>query len=266
MSKQQVAVKEDKLPDFMSGMAGMGTENLGVGDVETPRVKLMQALSPELTEYNDLKAGQFWHSLTEHNFGNTVRICPIFVDKRFILWRPRKSGGGILARADDGIHWSPAGAEFSVKLDNGAEVKWRTAKTVMASGLDQWGSSNPADAGSPPAATRMYSIVCSFPDFPDMFPAVVTLQRAAIKVGNKFIGKLKIGQTPSFGRIFVMSSIEDRNAAGERFYNYSFRMDGVVQDKALFESNFKQYQFFKTQGVKVSDKDQEDEIATEEAF
>lgn len=262
MSKA-VALKEEKavaLPSFMQGQTGLGTENVGVGDVEVPRIKLMQALSPELEEYDTLKQGDFWHTLAEKNFGTSFRICPIFVDKRFILWRPRKSGGGILARADDGIHWSPPHAEFAVKLDSGQEVKWRTAKTVAASGLDKWGSANPADVNSPPAATRMYSIVVSFPDHPDIFPAVVTLQRAAIKVGNKFIGKLKVGQAPSFGRIFIMSSVSDHNAAGEKFYNYTFKMDGLVEDADFYAHNYKQYEFFKAQGVQVKDEDQEDTI------
>src|SRR5580692_7697886 len=108
MAKTAVAVKDEgqlTLPDFMKGQEGLGTENLGASDVAVPRIKLMQALSPELQEYNDLKAGNFWHTLAEQNFGSEVRISPIFVDKRFILWRPRKSGGGILARADNGVNW-----------------------------------------------------------------------------------------------------------------------------------------------------------------
>lgn len=251
-----VATKKEAsvtIPDFMQEHVGLGAERLGAGDVETPRLKLMQLLSPELEEYNDLKAGDFYHSIAELNMGPSVRITPIFVSQSFILWRPRETGGGILARSEDGIHWNPPNSEFQVKLKTGQDVIWKTAPTVAQSGLDQWGSSYPGDTNSPPAATRMYNVVVSFPDEPDMPPAVVTLQRAAIRVARKFIGKLKITRAPSFGLIFKMSSIEDRNAASQKFFNFAFTSDGMVEDKTIFERNLEMYKFFEKQGVRVKD-------------
>lgn len=265
MAKTSVAVKEEQiLPAFMQDQVGLGTEALGVGDAEIPRLKLMQALSPELEAYDTLKQGEFFHTLIEESFGNSVRVTPIYVDSRYVLWRPREAGGGILARADDGHHWSPADTEFTVKLKGGAEVKWKTAKTVSQSGLDLWGSYNPEDPNSPPAATRMYNFVMGFADRPELPPAVVTLQRAAIRVARRLIGKLKVTRAPSFGLVFVMSSFKDKSPAGD-FYNYQFKMDGMVQDKEIYDNNFKQYQFFKDQGLKVKDLEstQEDEAAAE---
>ncbi len=255
MAKQAIAVKSEQqvaVPDFMREQVGMGTERLGSGDAEVPRIKLMQALSPELTEYS-VKQGEFWHSLAEENLGKEVRVSPIFNDKRYLLWRPRKSGGGILARADNGVNWSPPNGEFAVKLDSGKEVTWRTANTVAASGLAEWGSSDPADNNSPPAATLMYVFAVTFPDMPEMPPAVITLQRSQIKVARRFIGKLKITQAPSFGQIYKMSSFEDTNAASQKFYNFSFAKDGLIENRDLYESNFGFYKFFKAQGVQVKD-------------
>ncbi len=244
-----------QLPAFMQEHARLG--RLDVGDLEMPRLKLLQASSPELTEFNNAKHGEFWHSLINESFGSTVRI--------FILWRPREAGGGILARADDGKHWTPADTEFTVKLKSGHEVKWRTARTVRASGLDRRGSYNPSDPNSPPAATRMYSIVCSFPDRQDLPPAVVILQRAALKVATKLIGKLKVLRAPSFGVILEMASFKDKSPSGE-FYNYAFEIVGPVEDKAFYEENFAQYRFFIEQGLKVKDLEgaQEDEASSAE--
>ena len=239
-----------QLPAFIREHADIG--RLGVGNLEMPRLKLLQAPSPELTEFNNVKQGEFWHSLVDESFGSTVRICPVYIDRRFILWRPREASGGILARADDGKHWTPADTEFTVKLKSGHEVKWRTARTVAASGLDRRGSYDPSDPNSPPAATRMYSVVCSFPDRRDLPPAVVILQRAAIKVATKLIGKLKVLRAPSFGAIFEMTSIKDKSPSGE-FYNYAFELVGPVEDRAFYEENFAQYRFFLEHGLKVKD-------------
>ena len=257
-----------QLPAFMQKHPGFG--GLGAGDVEMPRLKLLQASSSELTEFNNAKQGEFWHSLIDQPFGSTVRICPIYIDWRFILWRPREAGGGILARADDGKHWTPDDTEFTVRLKSGREVKWRTARTVAASRLDRRGSYDPSDPNSPPAATRMYSIVCSFPDRKDLPPAVVTLQRATIKAATKLIGALKVLRAPSFGVIFEMASFKDKSPSGE-FYNYAFEMVGPVGDKAFYEENFAQFRFFMEQGLKVKDlegaQEQEDEAGgAEEKF
>ena len=238
------------LPAFAQEYARLGT--LDVGDLEIPRLKLLQASSRELTEFNNAKEGGFWHSLIHESFGSSVRICPIYIDWRFILWRPREAGGGILARADDGKHWTPADTEFIIKLRSGHEVKWRTARTVMASGLDKRGSYNPSNPNSPPAATRMYSIVCSFPDRQSLSPAVVTLQRAANKVATKLIGILKTQRAPSFGLIFEMASFKDKSSPG-KFYNYAFEMVGPVEHKPFYEENFAQYRFFIEHGLKVKD-------------
>lgn len=239
-----------ELPGFVRKYGGHG--GLGLGDGEIPRLKLLQAQSPELVKFNNAREGEFWHSLVDDRIGPTVRICPIYIDWRFILWRPREAGGGILARADDGKHWTPADTEFTVKLESGHEVKWRTARTVAASGLNKRGSYDPGDPKSPPAATRMYSIVCSFPDRRDWPPAVVLLQRAATKAATNLIGQLKGLRAPSFGVIVEMTASQRKSPSGD-FYKYAFEVVSPVEDKPFYEQNFAQFRFLMQQGLKVKD-------------
>lgn len=239
-----------ELPGFVRKYGGHG--GLGLGEGEIPRLKLLQAQSPELVKFSNAREGEFWHSLVDDRIGSTVRICPIYIDWRFILWRPRAAGGGILARADDGKHWTPADTEFAVKLESGHEVKWRTAGTVAASGLNKRGSYDPSDPKSPAAATRMYSIVCSFPDRRDWPPAVVILQRAAIKAATQLIGKLKVLRAPSFGVIVEMAATQGKSPSGD-FYKYAFEVVGPVEYKPFYEQNFAQFRFLMQQGLKVKD-------------
>ncbi|MDE2467430.1 MAG: hypothetical protein KGL35_01450 [Bradyrhizobium sp.] len=236
------------LPAFLEEHPGLGS----LGKVEVPRLKLLQTSSPELTEFSDAKQGEFWHSMINERIGSTIRICPVFISWCFILWRPREAGGGILARADDGKHWVPAESEFTVKLNGGHEVTWRTARTVAASGLSKRGSYDPNDPNSPAAATRMYSIVCSFPDRKNWPPAVLTLQWAALKAATKLIDQLKVLRAPSFGVIMEMASFKDKSPSGE-FYNYAFELGGPVEEKAFYEENSTQYRFFVEHGLKVKD-------------
>jgi hypothetical protein len=239
-----------QLPGFVRKYAGLGS--LGVGEEGIPRLKLLQAQSPEVIQFSNARPGEFWHSLVDDRIGSTVRICPIYIDWRFILWRPREAGGGILARADDGKNWTPADTEFTVKLASGHDVTWRTARTVTASGLTKRGSYDPNDPKSPPAATRMYSIVCSFPDRQDLPPAVVLLQGAATKAATNLIGQLKGLRAPSFGVIVEMASVERKSPSGE-VYNYGFAVAAPVEDKAFYEQNFAQFRFIMQHGLKVKD-------------
>lgn len=228
-----------QLPAFMKEDAGRGTENISREDMEVPRLKLIQALSPELQEYNDLRAGQFFHTASEDILDGPVLIVPIFFDRRYILWNPRDSGGGILARADDGIHWNPADTTFTIKLDKkdgGQTVKWRTANTVRQSGLAEWGSMNPGDVNSSPAATLMLNFVIGFPEMPDLLPAVLTFQRSGVRIGRKFATRLKTNRAPIFGQQFTLDSFMDKNRVGQDFHNLLLKGAGFLKDEQLYKA------------------------------
>jgi len=248
----EVAIAE-QTPEWMRKHSHEGTENVGSGDVEIPRLQLLQALSPEVTD-GDEKPGVFYHSVLEEALGKQVRVIPIYTDIRYILWRPRHEGGGILARADDGVHWNPPKAKFTVKPDKGSDrsVVWETKPTVAESGLAEWGSYDPDNANSQPAATKMYNMVVYLLDFPHLSPAVVTLQRGAVGVAKKLMGKLKLAQAPSYGQIYNLSSIKDDTGQGD-FFNYQFDRVGYLTDETLFEQMRAMYQHFKEDGVRIKD-------------
>lgn len=252
----EVSRPEDNVPDFMRQYAGQGTENIGQGDIETPRIKLIQATSPEIELFEDARPGHFWHTAAQMDLGQELIVVPVYTDMRAILWRPRENGGGILARSDDNITWNPPNATFEVQLDKkdgGHRVTWRTAPTVAASGLLNWGTQNPNDPQSPPAATKMYNIVCAMPNFPELPPSVVTLQRSAIKIGRKLMANLKIVRAPSYGVKLSMGSVRDQNNSGDSYHNYLFRPAGFVEDPDDFATYQQFYEAFRAMGLTIHD-------------
>jgi hypothetical protein len=153
------------------------------------------------------------------------------MNKRYILWNPRESGGGILARADDGVHWSPPDTTFEVRLDKkygGKTVKWRTARTVAESGLAAWGSMNPDDPSSPPAATLMYTYILAFWEHPELFPAMLTFQRSGIKQGRDLNTSILTRPIPPYGLIYEFSSAKAANKAGQEYFITRFAGKGFV--------------------------------------
>lgn len=244
------------VPAHMRADMDAGKSAIGHEDMEIPRLKLMQGTSKELENYNELRSGNFFHTAAEEIFAEPFRAVVIFMERKYLLWRPLESGGGILARADDGVHWSPSSGEFEVKLDKkdgGHTVKWRVASTVEQSGLAKWGTMNPNDPNSPPAATLMWNYVLAFPDQPDLMPAVLTFQRTSIKEARRLNTKIKTVRTPLFGSIYEFASYEDNNAASQRFYNISVRGAGLVEDENLYEQYKALHQQFVNIGLNIKD-------------
>lgn len=243
-----------EVPEWMRQDAGKGTENIGAEDIEIPRLKLLQAISPEVEGFDGAKVGHYWHSIAEESLGDKVKVVIILVDQRYLLWKPRHEGGGILARADDGVHWNPPNTEFEVQPVKGVKtkVKWKTSRTVQESGLAEFGSSMPDDPNSQPAATKMYNLLVAFPERPDLGFGIVTLQRSAIKVARKLLGKMKITAAPSYGIVFEMSSVELEGAEGP-YRNYAFKMDGFVQDPEMYKFLKEAHERFKKEGIQIKD-------------
>lgn len=245
-------------PAFMARDAGMGTENMSQADMEVPRLKLIQGTSKELQEYNDLRPGCFFHTAQEFIFDQPFLAVPIFYDKRYLLWRPLDDGGGILARSDDAIHWSPPNVKFTVKLDRkdgGQTVSWTTADTVAQSGLAEWGTQNPDDPNSPPAATLMYNFLFAFPEHPDLMPAAFTFQRASIKAGRRFITKLRTSRDPIFGRVFQVSPTDETNSTGKDFKGVSVTGYGKLQDEEVYNQYRALHESFAAMGIRLKDEE-----------
>lgn len=239
------------VPSFMKDAVGRGTENFETGSYEFPRIKLLQGISEELQTYDGVKSGEFFHTLAESSLGQQVAIVPLHISTRYVLWAPRKpiDAGGILARADDGVHWNPANAEFTVKVDKrGNTATWNTRNTVAESGLDQWGTFDPSDPKSPPAATQVYMMVVALPDFPDLSPVALLLQRASIKPARALRGKLKFSRAPIYGTRFVMSSFVDGDT-DQLFNNYRFTAAGFVEDEDEYKFYEQMYENFEKAGA-----------------
>lgn len=254
-TRSQLALT-DEMPDFMAEDKGRGSENIGTDDISVPRIKLMQGTSPELVTFDELRQGEFWHTANEHNLGTKFLAVPVYRDKRYILWRPQDSGGGILARADDGKTWLPANAKFEVVLDSkqgGETVIWETKPTVEESGLAMWGSSNPKDPNSPPAATLMYNFVLAFPNNPGLAPAVLTFQRSTVKTARNLLGTMKTRQMPIFGQVYEFSSVNATNKDGKAFKSIAPRLAGMLSDKNLYVAYRSMHESFVKAAVQIRD-------------
>jgi hypothetical protein len=233
--KAEVAVQEphDNIPDHLRGYQKAKIGNVDVTDLVIPRVKLLQALSPELTEFNNARVGTFWHTIANENMGAELLAVPIVIKKSYILWSPRDDDRGILARAMDGVHWDNPGAEFTVKRKGMANsVTYRLANTVAESGLDQFGSSVPGDPQSVPAASLTYNMLWYFPEFPELSPSVIINTRSSVKPMQQLLSKIDAKPVAHYGQMYTIGIVQQKGAEGP-YFNYTYNGAGFVDKETI---------------------------------
>lgn len=234
--------------------ARMGKDSISNEDMIVPRVALMQAIHSEVQE-GKAEAGHFFHTVMEEDMGPEVRLVVIHHSKRYTLWRPRHEGGGVLARASDGVNWDQPGEfeispykdrpKYRVKLDTGRKV----GPDV---GLGKWGTLDPENPDSPPAATLTHVLVCADLDNLDRGPFVVLLQRSAMKVAKGLLSKIKVDSAPIYGQIYKMGARFETSPSGD-FNQYTFTKAGHVDTAELYNFLKEQYQTFHAAGVKYDE-------------
>lgn len=229
------------LPAHLQGGRTAKVGNLDTTDLIIPRMKLLQAISPEVETFNEAKSGQFWHSIADRSLGDSVQIVPIVIRKSYVLWAPRNDDRGILARANDAVHWDVA-EDFEVKPKGSPnKIIWSTKPgTVSESGLDQFGSSIPGDPRSVPAATLQYNIMAFMPQYPELSPVLLLNARSAIRPAKKLISNLELSNVDHYGRLFEVGRVQETGDEGP-YWNYSYTGAGFADVdtynicKALYE-------------------------------
>lgn len=227
-----VAKTNSGVPEHLAQYQKAKIGNVDSSDRIIPRIKLIQAISPELVDFPEAKAGQFWHTIAQQNLGPTIRAIPIIIRKSYVLWAPRNDDRGILARAMDGIHWDPADAEFTVKPKGSPNnVTYKTKKTVAESGLDQFGTSIPGDANSPPAASLTYNMMWFLPDFPDLSPSVIINTRSSVKPMQQLLSRIDSKPVPHYCQIYTIGSTQMKGAEGP-YFNFTYTGAGFADTEA----------------------------------
>lgn len=225
------------LPAHLQGGKTERIGNIDTTDLIIPRVKLMQATSPEITEQQleNAKLGHFWHTIAGESLGNKLRGIPIILRKSYVLWAPRGDERGILARANDGLTWDNAGMEFTVKPKKSPHnVTYKLGKTVSertgdGPALSEFGSSIPGDPKSPPAAALTYQFLWYFPDFQELSPAIIINTRSSVKPAQSLLSKIDMRPVDHFAQVYEIGVAQEKGADGP-FFNYTYTSAGYADE------------------------------------
>lgn len=263
-SSAEVAAK-DELPAYLQEMQGskiVQNDGFDASDIVLPQIRLLQGTSDAVKNYETAQPGIFWHTAADMPLGKELVFIPCFRRKRVLLQAPMADGQGILARAEDAKTWDKTG-EWDVQIDKKTKVKWVIDDlSVEKSGLLNWGTSDPSDEDSPPAATLFYEYLILCPEHLELGPAVTALARSSAKVAKKQLNS-KIQMNMDMGRpmqalAFRARVVDDVNGDGQDFYNWQITLDGFAE-KAHYEMAMSFYDTYHNVAFKVQDEDKVDE-------
>lgn len=241
----------EALPDYLQDQAqSTGLEGLGKDDFKRPRLVMLQALSPQVkARMPGAIPGEFWHNIANISLGNEFRMVMLKASKRVILWKPEWDGGGILAFSEDGLNWkSGANSSFNVHPVKNAPntVTWKTGRNVPDSRLLDWGSFNPENEGSPPAATLIYEYLVYLVDRPELSPIVLGCYKTSIGNAKAFNTNL-LGLRKPTTAIMARCYAEEMHEGSNSWFVPAFETIGwcskdMYQEAEAIKAKFADYE------------------------
>jgi len=177
----EVAVVAEYEPTGLEFMTNIG--------LAIPELKLLQGISKELNDDPDLRRGMYYHTVEKQGFAPPVRIVPVHLRERAVVYRPELDGTGIITQSSNGVTWDNPNTEYKARFNKLAPndyTTFRTEKYVNKSKLLEFGQSIAADPQSKPIATKQIEVIVLLPDFPHLNACVFTFRKSAYKIGNDF--------------------------------------------------------------------------------
>lgn len=181
---------------------GRGTESgFQKEDLIIPRVKLLQALSPEVSEAGSaLRPGQIVNSLTKEVLPEI--FIPVFLFVNWIRFNPRDS-------KKDG---------FDPAFEPGA-MMWKTSDPMDARVLE-YGKFGPN--GEPPLATKFLNFFSYFPG--SSTPVILSFSKTSFRAGRELLTLTQLGGGDMFGKKYALTSKADTNG---QFNYFVFQVKGA---------------------------------------
>jgi hypothetical protein len=210
--------------------------NIGIQDMEIPALRLLQGLSPQVKADHSLRAGTFYHTILEEDLGNELNVVVLLVHHSVELWSP-KNVRGIdsvrLARAMDGMTWDKPNQRFEVQLPTGKRTEYFTNRNVQASGLLDWGTSDPDNRNSTPAAKHVYTVILRLLEpkiqGPVIYTGSVTANRKIMQLNSKIDLRAAGGVAP-LRQIYRVTAEEKQGGAGISWFVPNFSANGDLPE------------------------------------
>lgn len=208
MSKSNMVVASSvvqEMPSYLQGaVSARGLESASADDLSIPRLELAQSLSPCRKKSDPLyiegaDEGMLYNSLTRELYGDSVLLIPVFYRKDYVAWKNRDMGGGFRGSYPS----QQAALQALTEMPDGDSCQIQVT------------------------AQHFCLLVKPNGDTEDI---VLSLSRSKLKVSRKWNSLVKIAGGDSFSRVYRVSSVTEKNAAGQEYYNLSVSIVGYPDE------------------------------------
>lgn len=175
----------------------LGFEDEESDDVIIPRVKVVQALSPERKD-KIADEGDIINSLTKEKL-NGKNFVPVFKFTNNILWHPREDGGGIDCQARDG------------KTGENIQGMCTSCKVCRKNEFDNTKQGKDAI----PACTKYMNFFGFFEG--ERFPIILSFAKTNYSEGKKLFSLAKVTMQNMFNNKYTLTEKEVSNNGNDWF-------------------------------------------------
>ena len=216
--QQEIALfgaKTDTMPAYLQDAkdAGLGNENVGSEDQTIPRLNLLQALSPQIDEVKEAKAGLFHNSVTDELY-EQVFVVNLMYSKEFAIFKKRKLGGGFHGNFVNRDDVTVALGELPGNTDDYDIVETAKHTCLM---LDEKGV--------------------------PVQPVLIYMKSTALNVSRKWNSEINLRspESPRFATVWKLSSRKQSNDFGT-WHNFVAEFEAwtpedlYIEAKALYEA------------------------------
>jgi len=241
--KTDVAVREEALPPAIRDPKRFRRfGNIGVTDMEIPALWILHALSKVVKANRDLEPGNFYHSILEEDLGRELEVVVLLVHHHVRLETPKDPRGGLpqtLAKAMDGKNWDKPNQRFEVQFPSGKKGEYFTGKNVENSGLLEWGTSDPNNPNSVPAARHVYTVILRIlkphVEGPIIYSGSVSTNKKIMQLNSKIDLRAAAGVEP-LRQIYRLTTEERQGPQGGNWFVPNFTAAGeLAEDDPRFE-------------------------------
>jgi len=230
-AEQALATPTIDLSEILK-VVGAGQENITQEDTGTPRVSILQQMSPELDDIEGAKAGMILSKTDKHvwagNPGIKVLVCNY--EKVYLEWQDRGTGSSApvnIFQPKDRPVDAVRGTDGKMRLPNGNYLEESANFYVLI--MDEEGK-----------VPR---------------PAIISMKGTQLKASrswnyslkNEFIQDTNTKQyhpAPTFMRFYNLTTLKTQNDKGS-WYTWSVAKDDMLEDKHLFDLALKFYKSIK---------------------
>jgi hypothetical protein len=208
---------------------GQGFEGIGINDMSIPFFNILQPTSPEVAEQTieGCRAGDIVNSVTKEIVKQPIIIQPVKRDHLWVEWIPRLKGGGLVASHDPAsevvrkVIDANGGSSIPPKGSDGKRIPFRVGDNELVE------------------TYYYYCLLLDETGMDNVGFCVLSFTSTKIKVQKDWMTAMMTqrGQPPIFANRCLLSSIGQRNDAGQPYFNYKITGFGGAWRNALIPPN-----------------------------